>query len=125
MKPETRENDETPKRADDIKLSGFGLALEASGRTVVMIVCAVAALAYGFWHEQNSRDGHVSIMSEQARTTADLAAEQRRTSGAIAVLTCVLTLNEQERVLFRRDGRYCGGYNASAVREQVTEEPKK
>src|SRR5688572_21182494 len=99
-RPESRDYDAIPKRGDDIKIGALGVTLEASGRTVVLVICAVAIVVWGFWHDQNSDRQSTAILHEQARVAAELASEQRQTSASIATLTCVLTLSEAERVVF-------------------------
>lgn len=119
-----------------MKLSAFGMSVEASGRTVIAIVLAIAVVAYGFWHEHNTgvraetlRDAQLvaakQLADEHRASILSLTQEQQRTTGVIATMTCVLTLSEAERTAFRQDGRYCGSYSAGAtVREHIREEPR-
>ena len=109
--PEWRQHDEHPKRGDDIKLTAFGASVEASGRTVVVVIVALAIVAmgaFGFWlaaeglakHEDRTLNDHQAVVKSITTNTRTLE-----------TTICVLTLDERERKEYRISGRYCGhGY---------------
>lgn len=106
MKPPFRERDEIPKRQDDIRFSFLGATVEASGRTVVIVIVAVILGllgAAGYFATATAQELHDRLTSEQ----------HSRLIETVEIMTCVLTLNEAERKDFRTTGAYCGGYNAS------------
>lgn len=90
-KPPFREDDEMPKRVDDIRIVfPFNMgSVEASGRTVVGIILVIAALGYLFWHDFKTERAH------EASTRT------------LQTVICVLTLNEAERREYRLSGKYC------------------
>lgn len=114
-KPHWREFDSMPRRGDDIRLSFMGASIEANGRTVVIVICAVVIALLGiagWWMSTVAQENH------DERTARD----HTQLITTIEVMTCVLTLNEFERKEFRQTGRYCGGYNDNVgIRKHVTE----
>ncbi len=95
-KPEWRDEDESPKRHDDIHVKAFGVDVEASGRTVILVLLTAALIGFGFFHDWKS-DGQHSRMAEVQTLNAALNATQ----------ICVVSLNEQEKREFRIEGKYC------------------
>lgn len=97
MKPDFRQYDEHPKRHEDIKVKAFGVEVEASGRTVVMLILLVMLVLLGFLHH--------TVTVAALTSMGELQKE----------MTCVLTLNEDERREYRTEGKYCG-YGPAAQR---------
>lgn len=78
-----------PNRGDDVRLKGFGIEIEASGRIVILTIIALAALGITCWGVWKNELAHEQLVR------------------GLEVQTCVLTLNEAERREFRAEGKYC------------------
>lgn len=98
-KPDFRELDESPNRADDIKLKfdKLGIDFEASGKMVIAFLLTAALIGFGFFHDYKSEHEH-DKMAEVQTLQAALQATQ----------ICVTALNEAERQAYRNEGKYCG-----------------
>lgn len=117
-KPDWRSQDAMSRRGDDIKISAFGVAVEASGRTVVFIIVAIvlAALSLAGFYLANE-----ALSKHDERTAVDhqkLVTSVDRVVDTVEIMTCVLTLNDSERKAFRENGRYCYSYNTQLYRHQ-------
>lgn len=88
-KPPFREYDDMPKRGDDIRISAFGVTVEASGRIVFLTLVCFLTAGLAVWGVFRNEAAHTSI------------------SRTLEVTICVLTLNEQERREYRTEGKYC------------------
>jgi len=51
-------------RHDDMEISAFGVNLRASGRTVVLVVCALGILAFSIWHDFKSTNQNATVVEE-------------------------------------------------------------
>lgn len=112
-KPPWRENDDNPKRGDDIRVRAFGVEVEASGRVVILTLIALAALGGVVAHAfVNTREHDAMLQAIEQQTRA------------IELQTCVLTLNEGERREFRTEGKYCGGFRRPRVSFRHEAEPQ-
>ena len=114
-RPPWRDHDKSPKREDDLRLKAFGVEVEGSGRTVtVLIVAIVLALICGgltiagYWLTKDQVEKH-DVRSQSEHLT--LVSSIDRMVNVVETMTCVLTLNDAERVVFRETGKYCYSYN--------------
>lgn len=123
-KPKWRENDDMPRRGDDIKFSFMGATVEANGRTVVMVVIAAVMILLGVWGWWDSGETQRRHDERTAKDHAEVVSATNQLISTVELQICVLTLNDMERIEFRRTGRYCGGSRASMnARAHVSEEP--
>lgn len=104
-KPPFRENDETPKREDDVHISLPWFKFDGSGKLLVSILTTTGlllvgcgSLGFSWWHDRRVDSEHDAIVHAQQEATNEL-----RTA------ICVLTLNEFERKEYRTEGKYCQG----------------
>jgi hypothetical protein len=89
-RPDSRDNDPVPYRSSDMKVSlpgGFGF--EANGSTVTTMILIVALI--------------LTVVSHHYL-------QERHNERALAVFSCIFTLNEEQRREFRNDGKYCSYY---------------
>lgn len=115
-RPTWRNNDDNPKRGDDMRISAMGVEVEASGRTVIFVIVAVVL---GMLSVAGFYMASVSLTKHDDRTALDhsrLVTSVERVVDTMEVMTCVLTLNDQERVRFRETGQYCSSYNTQQSR---------
>lgn len=83
------------------------MTVEASGKIVILILLVLAGIGFGFLHDWRTEEKH-EVLAE-----------------GFAVMTCVLTLNDQQRVEFRTLGSYCGDDSIYyRIRKQVRPEGK-
>lgn len=118
-KPIWREHDSHPKRGDDMRIKALGVEIEASGRTVVFVIVAIVLgmLSVGGFYLANE-----GLVKHDTRTAVDhqaLLSSVDRMVDTVETMTCVLTLNDKERVEFRENGRYCTSYNQQQQRREM------
>lgn len=95
-KPEFRDNDENPKRSDDVRFKGFGFEAEASGKNITTFIMTLSLVFFVGWHDWKDSGQHDRMTEAQTLNAA-----------LVATGNCIAALNEMERYQYRTEGKYC------------------
>lgn len=114
--PEYRDRDDNPRRRSDIKITVPIIGtIEASGTTVIQVLLLMILAGLGWVHNDQMKDEH-QLFYELKKLHME---ETKRLTRMLAVHSCVLSLNEQQRHEWRVEHRYCGDWDTRATLNEV------